>query len=48
MYNNSFFKKILVVASVVFLYSCDKDYNEIGGDLIGENNFGLENKPIVF
>jgi hypothetical protein len=32
---------------VVFL-SCDKDYNEIGGDLIGENNFGLENKPIVF
>jgi hypothetical protein len=42
MYNNSFFKKILVVASVVFLYSCDKDYNEIGGDLIGENNFGLE------
>lgn len=41
MYNNSFFKKILLVASVVFLYSCDKDYNEIGGDLIGENNFDL-------
>jgi hypothetical protein len=31
---------------VFFLYSCDKDYNEIGGDLIGENNFGLENKPM--
>jgi hypothetical protein len=29
MYNNSFFKKILVVACVVFLYSCDKDYNSI-------------------
>ena len=42
MYNNSFFKKILVVTSVVFLYSCDKDFNEIGGDLIGENNFKLE------
>lgn len=42
MYNNSFFKKILVVASVVFLYSCDKDYNEIGGDLIGDNNFDLK------
>ena len=41
MYNNSFLKKILIVASVVFLYSCDKDYNEIGGDLIGENNFDL-------
>jgi hypothetical protein len=42
MYNNSFFKKILLIASVVFLYSCDKDYNEIGGDLIGENNFDLK------
>lgn len=42
MYNNSFFKKILLVASVVFLYSCDKDYNEIGGDLIGENNFDFK------
>ena len=39
MYNNSFLKKILVVLSVFFLYSCDKDYNEIGSDLIGENNF---------
>ncbi|MFV8441227.1 DUF4270 domain-containing protein [Flavobacterium sp. LB2P44] len=41
MYNNSFFKKILIVVSVVFLYSCDKDYNGIGGDLIGDNNFDL-------
>ena len=39
MYNNSFFKKALIILSVVFLYSCDKDYNEIGGDLIGDNNF---------
>lgn len=38
MYNN-FFKKILLVACVVFLYSCDKDYNSIGGELIGENHF---------
>jgi hypothetical protein len=35
MYNNSFFKKILVVACVVFLYSCDKDYNSIGDGLMG-------------
>jgi hypothetical protein len=28
MYNN-FFKKILVVACVVFLYSCDKDYIQL-------------------
>jgi hypothetical protein len=38
MYNNSFFKKILVVACVVFLY-CDKDYNSIGDGLIGDNHF---------
>lgn len=41
MYNTSFFRKILLVASVVFLYSCDKDFNVIGDDLIGENNFDL-------
>jgi hypothetical protein len=37
MYNNSFFKKILVVACVVFLYS-DKDYNSI--EMVnGDNHF---------
>lgn len=41
MYNNSFFKKILLVATVFVLYSCDKDYNEVGGDIIGGNNFDL-------
>jgi hypothetical protein len=39
MYNNSFFKQILLVATLVFFASCDKDFNEIGADLIGENNF---------
>jgi hypothetical protein len=41
MYNTSFFRKILLVASVVFLYSCDKDFNVIGDDLIGDNHFNL-------
>jgi hypothetical protein len=41
MYNNSFFKKMLVLASIILLYSCDKDYNAIGGDLIGDNHFDL-------
>lgn len=40
MYNN-FFKTILVVVTVLFLNSCDKDYNSVGGDLIGGNNFDL-------
>ena len=39
MYNNSFFKQILVIAILVLFASCDKDFNEIGADLIGENNF---------
>ncbi|WP_035668838.1 DUF4270 domain-containing protein [Flavobacterium sp. 83] len=42
MYNISFFKKILVLSSIILLYSCDKDYNAIGGDLIGDNHFGLK------
>jgi hypothetical protein len=41
MYNNSFFKKILIAACVVFLYSCDKDYNSIGDGLIGKNHFAF-------
>ena len=39
MYNNSYFKKVLVLASIVLMCSCDKDYNEIGSDLIGDNHF---------
>jgi len=40
MYTN-FFKTILLVALGLFLNSCDKDYNSIGGDLIGGKNFDL-------
>ena len=43
MYNKSFFKQILFVATVIFFASCDKDYNEIGADLIGENHFDFKN-----
>lgn len=42
MYNTSFFKKILLIATVVLLYSCDKDFNAIGDNLIGDDHFGLE------
>jgi len=42
MYNTSFIKKaLLLVISITFLYSCDKDYNSIGGNLIGDNHFDL-------
>lgn len=42
MHNTSFIKKIVLTASVVLLYSCDKDFNAIGEGLIGDNHFGLE------
>jgi hypothetical protein len=42
MYNTSFFKKILLIATVVLLYSCDKDFHAIGDNLIGDDHFGLE------
>ncbi|MEO7976159.1 DUF4270 domain-containing protein [Flavobacterium sp.] len=42
MYNTSFFKKILLIATVAVFYSCDKDFNAIGDDIIGDNHFGLD------
>lgn len=44
MYNTSFIKKILLAATVVLLYSCDKDFNAIGDGLIGDDHFGLESE----
>ncbi|WP_276379556.1 DUF4270 domain-containing protein [Flavobacterium sp. H4147] len=44
MYNTSFFKKILFAATVVLFCSCDKDFNAIGDDLIGDDHFGLESE----
>ena len=38
MHTHSFFKQILFVVSILLLASCDKDYNEIGADLINQNN----------
>jgi hypothetical protein len=42
MYNNSFFKQVLLVASILLFVSCDKDYNAIGEGLIGQNHFVLK------
>lgn len=41
MYNTSFIKKFLLAVIAVLLYSCDKDYNAIGEDLISDNHFDL-------
>jgi len=44
MRNNSFFKITLIAITAVFFISCDKDFNSIGSDLIGNEHFGLESK----
>lgn len=41
MYTHSFYKQILFVVTIILLASCDKDYNEIGADLIDQNNIEL-------
>jgi len=41
MQNNSFFKLLFLVSIVTFFASCDKDFNEIGSDVIGVDHFGL-------
>ena len=46
MYNKFFFKPILLAFSVLLFVSCDKDYNEIGASLIGQNHFELENDDL--
>lgn len=40
--NNNFFKSITLVATVLLLVSCDKEYNSIGSDLVDNNNFGFD------
>ncbi|MBK0369480.1 DUF4270 domain-containing protein [Flavobacterium agrisoli] len=42
MLNTSFFKKIAFAASVILFCSCDKDYNVVGSDIIGDNDFDFE------
>lgn len=41
MHNNSFFKPLLFLASVLLFVSCDKEYSAVGDALIGENHFEM-------
>ena len=42
MHNNSFFKQILLLVTIVLFVSCDKEYNVIGDGLISQNHFMLK------
>lgn len=41
MQNNSFIKLLFLVSIVSFIASCDKDFNEIGTDIVDNDHFGL-------
>ena len=42
MFTHTFLKKLSVVLIVLFLASCDKDFNSLGSDIIGNENFNFE------
>ena len=42
--NTTFFKTLLLITTVVFFASCDKDYNDIGANIVGNNHYGLTQK----
>lgn len=44
MLRNSFFKIIPFVFFIVLFYSCDKEFNVVGEDLIGDNSFDILKK----
>ena len=42
MYKKSFLQPILLGLIAILFASCDKDYNELGTDIIGDDNFDFE------
>nr|WP_315197882.1 DUF4270 domain-containing protein [uncultured Flavobacterium sp.] len=49
MLKNSFFKTIPFLFFVVLFNSCDKEFNVVGEDIVGDNSFGIvkEEFPVV-
>jgi len=41
MQNKSIYKLLFLVGIISFFIACDKDFNEIGSDVIGDDHFGL-------
>ena len=43
MYKKTFLRPILIVGLLTIIFaSCDKDFNELGTDIVGDNHFGFE------
>lgn len=49
MLNNSFFKTIPFLFFIVLFNSCDKEFNVVGEDIVGDNSFSIvkEEFPVV-
>ncbi len=47
MMNTTFFKKLTVVLVALFFASCDKDYNSIGSDIVGNEHFDFTSEPFA-
>jgi hypothetical protein len=44
MYKKSFLQPVLLgLVTILFAASCDKDFNELGTDIVGDDHFGFEN-----
>lgn len=41
MHNKSIYKLLLLIGTIALLTSCDKDFNQIGSEVIGDDHFGL-------
>ena len=39
---NSLLKTVVFASAISLFVSCDKDYNEIGSEIVGDDNFGFE------
>ncbi len=39
---NSLFKTVVFACAISLFVSCDKDFNEIGSEIVGDDNFGFE------
>jgi len=42
MLKNSFFKTIPFLLFIVLFYSCDKEFNVVGEDIVGDNSFDIQ------
>ena len=49
MLKNSFFKTIPFLLFIVLFNSCDKEFNVVGEDIIGDNSFDIQKSeyPVV-